>query len=106
MPPNTRNGLSPYRLVFVFALVIVVIAQIVAMVSILQNQVQAAKTRESLEASARVAAARCFESSAARGMDMCRAASAPREPGLDPLRGSDKAGDGVLAVSYGYASSN
>ncbi|RYZ12756.1 MAG: hypothetical protein EOO24_02215 [Comamonadaceae bacterium] len=106
MPPNTQKGLSPYRLVFVFALVVVVIAQIVAMVSILQNQVQAAKTRESLEASARIAAARCFESSAARGMDMCRAAGVPRDFGMDPRAGSDKAGEGVVSVSYGYAASN
>lgn len=98
---------APLRQFFIGLLIAVVVAQLIAMVLLVQSQVRTAEERNASDASARVAAANCFESSVHRGKDLCAAGGAPRKVAevIDnalpvATAANDKESAGVLPVNF------
>ncbi|MDB5730247.1 MAG: hypothetical protein JWQ03_142 [Variovorax sp.] len=79
--PHTHSSAtwSPYRALLIATLTVIAIAQVIAMAMVTSSQVKAARQRESLQATSRAVAARCFESTSTRAMDMCVASGTPRQ---------------------------
>lgn len=97
---------SELRLYFIGALIVIVIAQVIAMIMLMQSQVRTAEERMALDASSRLAAARCFESSTHRNTDdLCRASDSPHKvteviENVLPVASNDKEPAGVVPVGF------
>jgi hypothetical protein len=70
---------SKLRLYFIGSLIVVIVAQVIAMIILMQSQVRTAEERSALDASSRLTAARCFETTTHRKTDSCRASESPRK---------------------------
>jgi len=101
---------SKLRRYFIGSLIAVVVAQVIAMIMVMQSQVRTAEERMALDASSRLAAARCFESSTHRKTDLCRASESPRRvtevvENVLPVAtaSNDKDPSGVVPVGFAAA---
>ena len=70
--PDGRRART-WRTTLIGALIGILIVQVMLMMWLAEAQVEAGLERQSLEAAARKAQARCFESATHRGKDACRA---------------------------------
>ena len=72
-PAPAAHRARTWRTTLIGALIGIVIAQLMLMMWLAKTQVEAGLERQSLEAAARTAQARCFEAATHRGKDACRA---------------------------------
>lgn len=105
--PDSAPRKSPRRQFFIGLLIAVVVVQLISMVVLMQSQVSAAEERNATDTSARVAAARCFETSVHRGKDLCAAGNSPRKvteviDNAPPVAtaASDSKSAGVVPVNF------
>jgi len=78
---GARRTWPTRRAILVGALIGILIAQMLVMKWLAESQVEAGRERQSREAAARAAQARCFESATHRNKDACRIGLASADGG-------------------------
>jgi len=81
MSRSPAGAWRTWRATVVGVLIGILIAQVLAMKWLAESQVEAGRERQSREAAARAAQARCFESATHRTKDACRVGLASADAG-------------------------